>query len=581
MPGLLRGRGPGVAIGGVAIAIATVLPVGWYEHLPANPEYPPPMFNGAWLFKVCLGVTGALLALAAAKLPPIPRHPPGWLTARAEEEGDVGARAAGWILLAITLAALGLRVYHLSADLWLDEITPLQDYGGLSPLEIVATYHSSNNHLLNTLLVHLIGGTIGVREWSVRLPAVLFGVLSVPCLYWMARPWISRSAGLAAAGLLAISYHHIFFSQNARGYTAFLFFSLLSTGFLLRALRRDRTADWVLLALASFFNLFSHLLAGFVLASHAVIVLVTALRSRRIEAPVRSLLVRGGLALLGGGLLGLLLYSIAIPQVVVVLTGTYTTPVSGFQGLSLELVMEFVRGIAEGFGPGLWLGAVPFLTLAGLGFLVLWRRAWPLALGLLLPEGLIAAVFLAGGLTLAPRFFLLGLPLAFLAVSTGLWEAAGGVVRRMGWSSGRVGLTTAVTLAIAGAVGASLPWYYATPKQPYRAALAHVEAIRRPGDVVVAIHLTERGVRYYGASQGEGAYRFVRTVEAFDRVLAGNPRRTILITTFERALDVEVPDLAKRVRAGWRVESDYAATVGHGDIRIWLPSEGAAEAPRS
>ena len=44
----------------------------------------------------------------------------------------------------------------------------------------------------------------------------------------------SRLEAAGAALILTVSYHHIWFSQNARGYTAVLFFVVLSTYALLR-----------------------------------------------------------------------------------------------------------------------------------------------------------------------------------------------------------------------------------------------------------------------------------------------------------------------------------------------------------
>jgi uncharacterized membrane protein len=46
--------------------------------------------------------------------------------------------------------------------------------------------------------------------------------------------------------VLAVSYHHIFFSQNARGYSAALFFALATSGLLIRALWDDRGWRWCL-----------------------------------------------------------------------------------------------------------------------------------------------------------------------------------------------------------------------------------------------------------------------------------------------------------------------------------------------
>ena len=66
---------------------------------------------------------------------------------------------------------------------------------------------------------------------------VLFGLASILALYLFGRQVTSASESLLAAALLTFSYHHVWFSQNARGYTGLLFWTLLSSWLLLRALR--------------------------------------------------------------------------------------------------------------------------------------------------------------------------------------------------------------------------------------------------------------------------------------------------------------------------------------------------------
>ena len=49
---------------------------------------------------------------------------------------------------------------------------------------------------------------------------------------------------------MATSYHHIWFSQNARGYTMIGFFALASTWLLLKAGETRRPRDYALYTLA-------------------------------------------------------------------------------------------------------------------------------------------------------------------------------------------------------------------------------------------------------------------------------------------------------------------------------------------
>ena len=48
---------------------------------------------------------------------------------------------------------------------------------------------------------------------------------------------------LPAYPLIATSYHHVWFSQNARAYTTLALLRLVTSGLLLRVLRDGRTRD--------------------------------------------------------------------------------------------------------------------------------------------------------------------------------------------------------------------------------------------------------------------------------------------------------------------------------------------------
>jgi 4-amino-4-deoxy-L-arabinose transferase-like glycosyltransferase len=62
----------------------------------------------------------------------------------------------------------------------------------------------------------------GVSEWSARLTSALIGILSIPILYVPVQRIFGVRAALIAMLLLAVSPWHIFWSQNARFYTALM-----------------------------------------------------------------------------------------------------------------------------------------------------------------------------------------------------------------------------------------------------------------------------------------------------------------------------------------------------------------------
>lgn len=91
----------------------------------------------------------------------------------------------------------------------------------------------------------------GTELEILRLPAVLFGVGTVWCVFFLGRRVGGDWAGLASAGLIALSGHHIFWSQRARFYAMCIFLGALSTVWLMGLLERKSGAVWRLAGYAA------------------------------------------------------------------------------------------------------------------------------------------------------------------------------------------------------------------------------------------------------------------------------------------------------------------------------------------
>ena len=588
-----------VAALGVTVA-AALMPSAWYDALPRQAELPPPPISGVTVLRLVLLVAAAVLLVVAAldwRFVRMPKSSRLSGHADREEPNDITTREGAVGLALVTLVALVLRAYHLDSDLWLDEISPILDYASLSVPQIIGSYLRSNNHLLNTLLLKGMIALFGEHAWSVRLPAVAFGVASVPMLYWCARLALSRRASLGAALLLAVSYHHLFFSQNARGYTAYLCLAMLSTRALVNGLRDDRARDWVLYVAATVLGFAALLNTAFVLAAQGLVALTVVWRVHTRGDSAAPLLRRVLAVFSIAAFSSAELYAVAMPEVYVVISNVYKTQSTGFVLLSWEFAREVLRGVTAGFGSGgvgagALLAAVPFLLVAVAGAFAVLRRAWVLALALAMPGVLTLAFLLVRGLTISPRFFLLWLPLAVLTAVVAI-DAAAKWIWRSSPKQARLMVTgTVVVLAMLSA--ASLARYYAIPKQPYRAALAYVEQVRQPEDRVVVVYLAELGMRYYGqraAAPLQERYRFVRSVSALDSALTergarggarggviGTAAHVWLVVTFERALQMDLPDLNARVRSGWTLQQAFDGTVGDGGISVWRERDATANA---
>ena len=147
---------------------------------------------------------------------------------------EAGAVAA---LLAL---ALVVRIVGLNASLWYDEVSTLTHFVRLPWGELATDFSSLNNHMFYSLQAKAAVELFGESAWALRLPALLMGMASLVLVWWLARKEIGRGAALLTLALFALSYHHVWFTQNARGYTGLLTWTTAATILLMSGLRRPR-----------------------------------------------------------------------------------------------------------------------------------------------------------------------------------------------------------------------------------------------------------------------------------------------------------------------------------------------------
>jgi uncharacterized membrane protein len=79
----------------------------------------------------------------------------------------------------------------------------------------------------------------GTSVLALRLPAALLGIACVPLLFWLATLIHRRTDGWIASILLAVTGHHIYWSQMSRMYIFSCFFGLVATILLVRIAQSD------------------------------------------------------------------------------------------------------------------------------------------------------------------------------------------------------------------------------------------------------------------------------------------------------------------------------------------------------
>jgi mannosyltransferase len=166
------------------------------------------------------------------------------------------------ILLLLTITGLILRLWHIGdVSFWLDE-TLTNGHSHHSFLEIwfigmdgfnPPTFYSIEHAMLY----------FGSGEVVLRLVPALAGTCTIPLFYLLGREFHNRETGLAAAALLTVSSFHIYYSQEARPYTLFLFCFSLALLFYLRACKTNSDSAWVLFGIFSALSCWAHLF-GFI-----------------------------------------------------------------------------------------------------------------------------------------------------------------------------------------------------------------------------------------------------------------------------------------------------------------------------
>lgn len=153
--------------------------------------------------------------------------------------------------------------------------------------------HPPLYYLLERWWDALFGGSIFAR----RSLGALFGLLTIPALYWLCRELAPRvpSFPLVATALFAISPFQLAYTQQAREYTLWGLICVVSSALLLYALRTNRRPIWIAYALSLGAGMYAHTFFAFVVAAHAVtlVFLTIARRTTSRRAFLFSVLAAG------------------------------------------------------------------------------------------------------------------------------------------------------------------------------------------------------------------------------------------------------------------------------------------------
>lgn len=378
----------------------------------------------------------------------------------------------GLLLTVLVIVAAGLRVPLMGESIWFDEACMSDQRIGTFG-QLAATIYVDIHPPLFIAFMHVWNGLFGDGEWSMRLPALLLGLGSIPLLYHCGRRLAGDTAALWAAALLALSPAHVWYSVEARLYSPMVFFTLLSVWTFDRLITGEesrRRGLWllhllvlaVMLALHYYLSLYVVLLAG-----------IAPLVARRLSRTALNIWIAhgAGLVLLAG--------FVFVKQQL----GEFETSQDYLRALTPEslyalfFVWCWTGNTLHPFdAPAALLGWLPqglAIALCVLGFTRLLNRqkkyplgVWMPALALTIPGFLVISAWAGLGSTYIERSCLPSLPFFLLLVGSGIaW-----LPRRVRPFAGGLALLVAAASLFAMFSFRSEHWTVYKPNPDWRAA---------------------------------------------------------------------------------------------------------------
>ncbi|RME77668.1 MAG: hypothetical protein D6784_03380 [Chloroflexi bacterium] len=327
------------------------------------------------------------------------------------------------ILLILLLAAY-LRLDGLNEPgLWLDEAAytiaaqkPIIDQI-INPIETLRDSIGAADPVLSSIPFAL-ALRLGFSNYTARLPAAMFGILTIATMYQLGRSMFSESVGLASALLLCVSGFHLLYSQEARSYAQLTFFTVASFWFLYRATTRHRLTDWTWYTLVVWAGMSSHYDMAFAVFVQGVFVLFTpVLEHFRTQLPWKNRAIWRNWVYFAAAMV--LVFLARLPWLADFLYWSQRTVGGPYP---LQLQSNFVRSIQTMLGDqsGI-LGLYAGLGIIGMAFAFYYRRRAALLLTIWLVLAIPVTIF---GLWYVSQFFhqrhvIWSLPAFLLATANG------------------------------------------------------------------------------------------------------------------------------------------------------------------
>jgi hypothetical protein len=409
-----------------------------------------------------------------------------------------------WVYLgSAVLFAAACRLPLLNGPMQHDESYTVIAFASRSLWTAISDYHLPNNHVFHTILVHFSIAIFGNQPWSVRIPAFLAGILTIPAIYFLAKRLYGRRTAILAAGLASPAGVLAAYATDARGYAFIILFTLAAALLAADLVTRKNWMGWSLFILTSALGFYTIPIFLFPFG-----ILLTWLVFETISGDALPAYANR---------LTFLKYLAAAGLAVIVLTGLFYTPIlaqSGVKSLfgnsfiGSSQLKEYPSRVIESVNQtwSEWMNTFPPLfgifCLLGLAFsfFPFEKKRYQTHLALA------SAVFIAAELGLhrpglATKLWVFLFPLGIIWVSAGwagLASRLGRAVpdpKRFALAAALLTVTALMALNITRFTRVLPAWF--APPGPNEATALEIQGLLQPGDIVITGSPADAAVMYY------------------------------------------------------------------------------------